>query len=210
MEKFTRVDGIAVPLDRDNIDTDAVIPVPWLKSIAPDFRRALFANWRWEGGDGCTEVSSFILNQEPFRNARILVTRDNFGCGSSREAAVWALLGFGIRCVIAPSFGETFHDNSYKNGLFPLVVPQHLISRIIGLLTSGESGHTMAVDLVGQTVTLPGGESVAFEISPAHRTLLMEGLDEIGLTLLDIGEIEAFQRQDREKHPWVYSRLLNE
>jgi 3-isopropylmalate/(R)-2-methylmalate dehydratase small subunit len=209
MKKFIRLEGIAVPLPRDNIDTDAIIPVPWMKSITPDFRRALFANWRWHGGDGVTEVGSFILNREPFRHARIVVGGSNFGCGSSREAAVWALLGFGIRCVIAPSFGDIFYENSFKNGLFPLILPEKLVSRIAELLEAGRHGYQMVVDFEAKTVTLPDGEVVPFEIDAGRRTILLEGLDEIGMTLRDISAIEEFQRRDRELHPWVYFTALD-
>jgi 3-isopropylmalate/(R)-2-methylmalate dehydratase small subunit len=209
MEKFTRLEGIAVPMPRDNIDTDAVIPVPWMKSIAPDYHRALFANWRWTNGDGVTEIPDFILNREPFRHARILVAGNNFGCGSSREAAVWALLGFGMRCVIAPSFGDIFYENSFKNGLFPLVAPDSLVKRIAGLLEAGEGGCRMTVDLTTKAVTLPSGDIVAFEINAGRRTTLLEGLDEIGITLRDIAAIEAFQRRDRAEHPWIYNPALN-
>ena len=123
MEKFIRLEGVAAPMPRDNVDTDAVIPIPWMKSVKPDYARALFANWRWKDGDGVTEIEGFLLNREPFRQAVILVAGDNFGCGSSREHAVWALAGFGIRCVIATSFGDIFFENCFKNGVLPLVLP---------------------------------------------------------------------------------------
>jgi 3-isopropylmalate/(R)-2-methylmalate dehydratase small subunit len=209
MEKFIRLEGIAAPLPRDNIDTDAIIPVPWMKSITPDFHRALFANWRWQGGDGVTEVSSFILNREPFRHARILVGGNNFGCGSSREAAVWALLGFGIRCVIAPSFGDIFYENSFKNGLFPLILPEPLVRRLAEFLAAGKHGCQVVVDLEAKTVALPDGAVIPFEIDAGRRTILLEGLDEIGVTLRDISAIEEFQRRDRELHPWVYLPALD-
>lgn len=209
MEPFIRLAGVAAPLPRDNVDTDAVIPVPWMKSVTPDYARALFANWRWQGGDGVTPLDNFVLNREPYRHARILVAGANFGCGSSREAAVWALLGFGIRCVIAPSFGDIFYENSFKNALLPLVLPEDEVKALLDLLASGAGGCRMEVDLEAQTVTCPDGKVVSFTIDPGRREALLGGLDEIGVTLRDQEAIDAFQRRDRVERPWIYEPPLN-
>lgn len=209
MEKFLRLEGVAAPLPRDNVDTDAVIPVPWMKSVAPDYARALFANWRWQDGDGVTELRAFVLNQEPFRHACILVAGSNFGCGSSREAAVWALLGFGIRCVIAPSFGDIFYENSFKNGLLPLTLPPEKVQRALALLGAGEGGCRIAIDLEAQTVAFPDREVVPFAIDAGRRGTLLRGQDEIGETLLALERIDAFEQRDREERPWIYDPPLN-
>jgi 3-isopropylmalate/(R)-2-methylmalate dehydratase small subunit len=210
MEPFTRTEGIAAPLLRDNIDTDAVIPVPWMKSVQPDFARALFANWRWRNGDGVTEVAGFVLNREPFRAAKILVAGANFGCGSSREHAVWALLGFGIRCVLAPSFGDIFYENAFKNGLLPVALPREAMAQIADAVERQEGGCRMAVDLEARRIEFGGAQSLEFTIDEGRRTALLAGLDEIGMTLRDAEAIAAFQQRDREDRPWIYEPALNE
>jgi 3-isopropylmalate/(R)-2-methylmalate dehydratase small subunit len=209
VDPFTRLVGVAAPLPRDNVDTDAVIPVPWMKSVTPDYARALFANWRWQGGDGVTQLDEFVLNREPFRSARILVAGANFGCGSSREAAVWALLGFGIRCVIAPSFGDIFYENSFKNALLPLVLPEDEVKSMLDVLASGAGGCRMEVNLEAQSVTRSDGKVVPFAIDAGRRAALLSGLDEIGVTLRDRDAIDAFQRHDRVERPWIYDPPLN-
>jgi 3-isopropylmalate/(R)-2-methylmalate dehydratase small subunit len=209
MEPFNRLRGIAAPLRRDDIDTDAVIPVPWMKSTTPDYRRALFANWRFENGDGVTEIPSFVLNRVPFRDAAVLVAGSNFGCGSSREAAVWALHGFGIRCVIAPSFSDIFFENCFKNGFLPLALPGEEVGRLLQLLEAGEQGHVVEVDLPTQIVTYPGGRAVPFAIDSGRKAGLLSGLDEIGRTLAHESAIDAFVTRDRELRPWIYDPPLN-
>jgi 3-isopropylmalate/(R)-2-methylmalate dehydratase small subunit len=209
MEKFIRLEGIAAPMPRDNIDTDAVIPVPWMKSIRPDYARALFANWRWKDSDGVTEVEGFVLNRAPFRHASILVAGDNFGCGSSREAAVWALSGFGIRCVLASSFGDIFYENSFKNGLLPLVQSTDSLARLHAQLAQGVGGCRMTVDLVAQTMTQPDGTTLPFTIDAGRRQALLAGLDEIGETLLEVQQIAAFEARDRVARPWIYDPPLD-
>ena len=209
MEKFIRLEGVAAPMPRDNVDTDAVIPIPWMKSLAPDYARALFAAWRWKDGDGVTELGDFVLNREPFRRARVLVAGSNFACGSSREHAVWALTGFGIRCVIAPSFGDIFFDNSFKNGLLPLILPATQVKRALALLGEGAGGCRMTVDLEAQAVTFPDGEVVPFTIDAGRRRTLLLGLDEIGQSLLDMDSIDAFEQRDRQERPWIYQPPLN-
>ena len=209
MTPFISVSGVAAPLPRSDVDTDAVIPVPWMKAIAPDYARALFANWRWQDGDGITERPEFILNQVPFREAKILVAGSNFGCGSSREAAVWALLGFGIRCVIAPSFGDIFYDNAYKNGLLPLVMPEIQVNALLVSLAARNGDARMTVDLESQSVTAPDGSLIAFAIDPSRRKALLGGLDEIGMTLTHAEAILAFQARDRLLRPWIYDPPLD-
>lgn len=209
MEKFVRLEGVAAPLPRDNVDTDAVIPVPWMKSVTPDYARALFANWRWQDGDGVTELPDFVLNREAFRGAVFLVSGANFGCGSSREAAVWALAGFGIRCVIAASFGDIFYENCFKNGVLPLKLPPDHLARLQVQLAEGTGGHRMAVDLEAQTLRLPDGTTLGFDIDAGRRRMLLSGLDEIGQTLLMEAELAAFEERDRRARPWIYEPPLN-
>jgi 3-isopropylmalate/(R)-2-methylmalate dehydratase small subunit len=209
MAPFERVRGIAAPLPRDDVNTDAVIPVPWMKSTTPDYRRALFANWRYENGDGVTEIPGFVLNRVPFREARVLVAGSNFGCGSSREAAVWALQGFGIRCVIAPSFGDIFFENCLKNGFLPLVLPHDEVARLMHLLEEDQSGQVVDVDLPSQVVTYPDGRFVSFTIDDGRKTALLSGLDEIGRTLTNEGDLDRFVARDRTLRPWIYDPALN-
>jgi 3-isopropylmalate/(R)-2-methylmalate dehydratase small subunit len=209
MEKFTRTTGIAAPMMLDNVDTDAIIPVPWLAKADVDFERALFANWRYEDEAATKERADFILNQEPFRQARILVAGTNFGCGSSREHAVWALLGFGIRSVIAPSYGDIFYENAAKNGLLAVTLPVATVNAIGRALEDGKRGREMTVDLEACMVTTPDGSTIPFEIDAARRTALLEGLDEIGMTLKDADAIAAFQARDRETRPWIYEAGFN-
>lgn len=209
MTPFITVSGVAAPLARSDVDTDAVIPVPWMKAIEPDYAKALFANWRWKDGDGITEIPDFVLNQPPFRKACILVAGINFGCGSSREAAVWALQGFGIRCVIAPSFGDIFHDNAYKNGLLPLVLPEPQVGALLAALDQRVGGARMTVDLQTQTLTTPDGTALTFSIDPSRRAALLAGLDEVGVTLTHRDAIAAFQSRDRAQRPWIYDPPLD-
>lgn len=209
MTPFVRVSGIAAPLPRADVDTDAVIPIPWMKAIEPDYAKALFANWRWKDGDGVTALPDFVLNRPPFHEACILVAKSNFGCGSSREAAVWALLGFGIRCVIAPSFGDIFHENSYKNGLLPLVLPAEQVQALLDQLAAGTGECRMTVDLEAQAIIAPDASRLSFAIDPSRREALLAGLDEVGMTLKQRDAIDAFQKRDRELRPWIYEPRLD-
>lgn len=209
MEKVTRVAGVAAPMMVDNIDTDAIIPVPWMTKADVDFGQALFANWRYEDEAGAVDRPDFILNREPFRGARILVAGTNFGCGSSREHAVWALLGFGIRSVIAPSFSDIFYENSCKNGLLAVSLRADAVAEIGSMLERGDAGLEMTVDLEACTVNGPDAQTRPFEIDPARRAALLEGLDEIGMTLKDADAIAAFQARDRDSRPWIYQAGFN-
>lgn len=203
-EKFTSLTGTAAPLLRANIDTDALCPSRFLTRInetgKDGFGGFLFGDWRYEK-DEKTPKGDFVLNQPAFKDAKILLARDNFGCGSSREHAVWALKGFGIRCVIAPSFGEIFFNNCFKNLVLPLELAEDKIEAIAAQL---ENGGEVTVDLPAQTVTAPDGTSYAFEIDAARKEKLLKGLDDIGITLERWDEIKAWQDADRAKRPWNY------
>jgi 3-isopropylmalate/(R)-2-methylmalate dehydratase small subunit len=209
MEKVSRVTGIAAPLLLDNIDTDAIIPTPWMTRADVDFGAALFGNWRYQDPKAEKERSDFILNREPFRQARILVAGINFGCGSSREHAVWALMGFGIRAVIAPSFGDIFYENACKNGLLAVTLPADTVQAIGQRLAQGASGYGMTVDLEACRVIGPDGAIASFAMEPSRRTALLEGLDEIGMTLKETDAIAAFQARDRQSRPWIYEANFN-
>jgi 3-isopropylmalate/(R)-2-methylmalate dehydratase small subunit len=203
MEKFIRVTGIAAPLPRRNVDTDAIMPKRWCVSISKEgFGAGLFGDWRYDLAG--REVPDFVLNREPWRRARILVAGANYGCGSSREMAVWGHLQFGIRAVIAPSFASIFHNNCFKNGLLPVTLPDAVVDKILAELAA-RPGAEMTVDLVAGTVTAPDGTVHAFAIDPARRAALLEGLDEIGETLRHAAAIDAFQAADRRRRPWAWA-----
>jgi 3-isopropylmalate/(R)-2-methylmalate dehydratase small subunit len=201
MQAFTTVSGTAAPLMRDNIDTDVIIRVEKLTGL----HRDAMGPWAFEtlryNPDG-TENPNFVLNQEPFRGAPILIAGANFGCGSSREGAVWALMGAGVRCVIAPSFGDIFLNNCFQNGMLPVRLSHADVVRLADACAGGNARVT--VDLRRQKVVFPHGEEVGFEIEPIRRTAMLEGLDEIGLTLKHTDAIAAFQSADRTTRPWVW------
>jgi 3-isopropylmalate/(R)-2-methylmalate dehydratase small subunit len=201
METFTTVTGIAAPLLLPNINTDAMSPMIAGRSLSADIGKLLFANWRYHP-DG-SEIADFVLNREPFRNAKILLAGANFGCGSSRERAVWALMRFGIRCVIAPSFADIFYDNAFQNGLLPLALPAADHGRLADAVAQTKEP-LVTVDLERCTLTGPDGYSIAFALPAERRVALLEGLDEIQVILRMEGEIDAFQAGDRNARPWVY------
>jgi 3-isopropylmalate/(R)-2-methylmalate dehydratase small subunit len=204
MEKFETVTGIAAVLLYENINTDAIIPVPWIVKYGKDLGEGLFGGWRYDAKG--RENPEFVLNRKRFREARILLAGQNFGCGSSREEAVWALRGFGIRCVIAPSFGDIFRENSFKNSLLPVVLDHGQIESIVAdPIFVAEA--TLSVDLRAQRITVPRSEiGVSFSVEDSRRQALLEGLDHIGLTMTRAAEIAAFQAQDKSRRPWIYSR----
>jgi 3-isopropylmalate/(R)-2-methylmalate dehydratase small subunit len=207
MEKFTVLRAVAAPMARDNVDTDAIIPTPYvLRSIYSDFSEGLFAYWRYR--EGRTPNPDFVLNQLRYQKAGILLAGKNFGCGSAREHAVWALMGFGIRSVIAPSFGDIFRESSYKNGLLPVILPHDTVRRLIAAVEATGAGAEVTVDLENRRVTGPDNSVASFEIEEDRRAMLLEGLDEIGLTLRDGAEINEYQRADRERRPWIYRGFL--
>ena len=201
MDKFTTLTGIAAPLPMMNVDTDMIIPKQFLKTIRREGLGVnLFAEMRYD--DRGNEVPDFVLNKPAYREAQILVAGDNFGCGSSREHAPWALLDFGIRCVIAPGYADIFFNNCFKNGILPVVLPQEDVDM---LMTEAEKGANarITVDLEAQTVTGPDGTTVKFEIDPFRKHCLLNGLDDIGLTLQKSTAIDAFEAQAAQTRPWV-------
>jgi 3-isopropylmalate/(R)-2-methylmalate dehydratase small subunit len=211
MEKFIRKEGLVAPLDRANVDTDAVIPKQFLKSIErTGFGPNLFDEWRYlDHGEPGMDNSKrplnpdFVLNQDRYRGATVLLARENFGCGSSREHAPWALLQYGFQTVIAPSFADIFYNNSLKNGLLLIKLDPKIVGKIFHEV-GGSPGYRVAVDLEAQTVTTPSGESFAFDIDPFHKHCLLNGLDEIGLTLHHAKDIKAFEAKHRERQPWLF------
>jgi len=201
MEKFEKLTGIAAPMPMINIDTDMIIPKQFLKTIKRSGLGVnLFDEMRYD--DQGNEIPDFVLNKPQYRDAEILVTGDNFGCGSSREHAPWAIKDFGIRCVIAPSFADIFYNNCFKNGILPIALPQEAVDV---LMTDAEKGSNarMVVDLENQTVTTSDGESFAFEIDAFKKHCLLEGLDDIGLTMEKVGAIDAFEIRAQAERPWV-------
>jgi 3-isopropylmalate/(R)-2-methylmalate dehydratase small subunit len=201
MEAFTILTGIAAPLPMANVDTDKIIPARFLKTI----RRSglgvhLFSPLRY--GENGAERSDFVLNQEPYRNANILIAHENFGCGSSREHAPWALLDFGIRCVIAPDFADIFHNNCFKNGILPIRLPREVCDMLMEDARLGANAR-ITVDLRRQVVVRPNGVEIGFGIDPLRRKMLLEGLDEIGQTLGSIAAIEGFEARRRQELPWM-------
>ncbi len=212
MEKFISREGLVAPLDRSNIDTDAIIPKQFLKSIKrTGYGPNLFDEWRYlDHGEPGMDNSKrplnpdFVLNKERYRGAQILLARENFGCGSSREHAPWALLQYGFQAVIAPSFADIFFNNSFKNGLLLIRLDSQAVDRLFKELES-KPGYRIAVDLEQQSVTTPGGEVLKFEIDPFRKHCLMNGLDEIGLTLEHADKIRVFEAKRRSEQPWLFN-----
>jgi 3-isopropylmalate/(R)-2-methylmalate dehydratase small subunit len=195
MEKFVTLDAVMLPVDRANVDTDQITPARYLqKPRSDDFGLYLFRDLRY-GKDGA-EIAAFPLNQPPYREARIVVARENFGCGSSREHAVWALADYGIRAVIAPSFGDIFHSNALKNGLLPIVLPAAVVQTLLAA-AQATPGARLVVDLEAQTVTAPDGSTHRFDIDPRSRHCLLQGIDEIDYTLTQLDAIRAFEQRQR-------------
>lgn len=211
MQKFSVERGIVIPMDRPNVDTDAIIPKQFLKSIKRSgFGPNLFDEWRYldhgEPGQDCSNRPlnpDFELNQERYQGGTILLARENFGCGSSREHAVWALDDFGIRVVIAPSFADIFFSNTSKNGILAIKLDEALVDK---LFTQVEAtpGYQLVVDLLAQTIKLPDGEIISFEIDPFKKHCLLEGLDDIGLTLQHTDDIKAYEQKRKQQAPWLF------
>jgi 3-isopropylmalate/(R)-2-methylmalate dehydratase small subunit len=200
MEKFTRLTGVAAPLPMVNVDTDMVIPKNYLKvTERTGLGKHLFAEMRFNA-DG-SERPDFVLNRPAWRQAEILIVFENFGCGSSREHAPWALRDFGIRCVIAPSFADIFFNNCFKNGILPLVLPKAVCVELIDDAERGANA-TLTIDLEAQALTRPDGERIAFEVEPSRRGRLLTGLDEIGSTVAKAHRIDAFEARVRRSQPW--------
>jgi 3-isopropylmalate/(R)-2-methylmalate dehydratase small subunit len=212
MDKFTTHNGIVAPLDRTNVDTDQIIPKQFLKSIhRTGFGPNLFDSWRYlntgePGMDNSKRPRNpdFVLNQPRYRDASILLARENFGCGSSREHAPWSLLDYGFRCVIAPSFGDIFFNNCLKNGLLPVVLKDAEVARIFDDVAAFP-GFRLTVDLAQQLVTYPdASRAFRFEIDPFRKHCMLHGLDEIGLTLRHADKIRAFEDRRRAEQPWLF------
>ncbi len=201
MQKFTTLTGVAAPLPQVNVDTDMIIPKQYLKTIErTGLGRGLFDEMRYDA-DG-NEIPGFVLNQPAYRNAEILVAGENFGCGSSREHAPWALLDFGIRCVIAPSFADIFFNNCFKNGILPIVLPQEQVDMLMAEARKGANAR-ITVDLEAQTITTSDGQAVGFEVDPFRKHCLLNGLDDIGLTLEKAAAIDSFEARAAAERPWA-------
>jgi 3-isopropylmalate/(R)-2-methylmalate dehydratase small subunit len=201
MDKFTTLTGVAAPMPLVNIDTDMIIPKQFLKTIQRSgLGKNLFDEMRYTQ-DG-VEIADFVLNQPAYRNAQILVAGDNFGCGSSREHAPWALLDFGIRCVISTSFADIFFNNCFKNGILPIVLPAEQVAILMEDARKGANAR-MTVDLESQTVTTSDGQSFSFEVDPFRKHCLLNGLDDIGLTLEKSVAIDSFEARMATQRPWV-------
>ena len=212
MEKFQTLDGLVVPLDRPNVDTDAIIPKQYLKSIKRSgFGPNLFDDWRYlEPGEPGQDHSKrrlnpdFVLNQARYQGAQILLGRENFGCGSSREHAVWALEDAGFRVVIAPSFADIFFSNCFKNGVLPIVLDAGALDSLFREVTAN-AGYRLRVDLDQQTVTKPNGEVLRFEVDEFRKYCLLNGLDDIGLTLQHADDIRAYEARRKQQAPWLFT-----
>ena len=203
MEKFTQLTGVAAPMPMINIDTDKIFPAIHLRTIKrTGLAKHLFEEIRFRQ-DG-SENPDFVLNQGSYRNARIIVAGDNFGCGSSREHAPWALTDFGIRCVIATSFADIFYNNCFKNGLLPIALPKETVDQLMDDAKKGANA-VLTIDLENQTISRPDGETVHFEIDPFRKHCLLNGLDDIGLTMEKKSEIDAFEAKQKEAQPWLHS-----
>ena len=201
MQKFTSLTGVAAPLPMINIDTDKIIPKQYLKTIErTGLGKGLFDEMRYRS-DG-SENPEFVLNQPAYRKAQIPVAGENFGCGSSREHAPWALLDFGIRCVIASSFADIFYNNCFKNGVLPLIVPQEVVATLMEDAGKGANA-VLTVDLENQTISRPDGEKIPFQIDPFRKHCLVNGLDDIGLTLQKDREIDEYEDKLKLTQPWL-------
>ncbi|SIS67989.1 3-isopropylmalate dehydratase small subunit [Phaeovulum vinaykumarii] len=201
MDKFTTLTGIAAPMPLVNIDTDMIIPKQFLKTIKrTGLGVNLFDEMRYDSEGN--EIPDFVLNQPAYRKAEIIVAGDNFGCGSSREHAPWALLDFGIRCVISTSFADIFYNNCFKNGILPVALPKEAVDVLMDDARKGENAR-MTVDLAAQTVTTSDGQSFGFDIDPFKKHCLLNGLDDIGLTLEKVAAIDSFEAAQAQSRPWV-------
>jgi len=212
MKPFTRLQSLVVPVDRANVDTDALIPKQFMKSISrTGFGDNLFDEWRYlDRGEPGQDVSlrprnpDFALNQSRYAGAQILLARENFGCGSSREHAVWALHDYGIRVVLAPSFADIFFNNCFKNGMLPIVLSAELIGQLFNEVAYNP-GYTLTVDLPSQTIASSTGMSIAFDVDASRKHRLLQGLDDIGITLQKTERIRAYETRQRQVTPWLFA-----
>lgn len=211
MQAFTKINGLVAPLDRANVDTDAIIPKQFMKSIRrTGFGPNLFDEWRYldrgEPGEDCAarpRNPDFPLNQARFQGAQILLARENFGCGSSREHAPWALFDFGIRVLIAPSFADIFHNNCFKSGILPIALPSAMMN-LLFTAVANTAGYRLDIDLQQQTVTTPDGVALHFDVGLFRKHCLLNGLDDIGLTLDEADKIRVYEAQRRKLEPWLF------
>ncbi len=211
MDKFVRLEGLVAPLDRANVDTDAIIPKQFLKSIKRSgFGPNLFDEWRYldmgQPGEDCTNRplnSDFLLNQPRYQGAQILLTRKNFGCGSSREHAPWALLDYGFKVIIAESYADIFFNNCFKNGILPIVLSADVLDALFAQVET-TPGYTLSVDLEKQLVLCPDGKALPFEVDAFRKECLINGWDDIGLTLRHAEKIRAFEDKRRVEQPWLF------
>lgn len=214
MDKYTIESGLVAPLDRANVDTDQIIPKQFLKSIKRSgFGPNLFDEWRYldkgEPGQDCSNRPlnpDFILNAKRYQGAKILIARRNFGCGSSREHAPWALMDYGFRTVIAPTFADIFYNNCFQNGILPIRLSEEIIETLF-LRVFAQEGYSLTVDLEAQAVIAPEGERYGFEIDAFRKYCLLNGLDDIGLTLQDADAIRAYEQRKREETPWLFGAI---
>ncbi len=213
MKPFTQLNGLVAPMDRANVDTDMIIPKQFLKSIKRSgFGPNLFDELRYldEGqpGQDCTNRplnKDFPLNFSRYQGASVLLARENFGCGSSREHAPWALEDYGFRCIIAPSYADIFFNNCFKNGLLPIALDEAIVDRLFQEMYATE-GYSLQVDLAAQTITTPSGEVISFEVESGRKHSLLNGLDDIGITLQQADAIRAYEEKRRQEAPWLFSR----
>lgn len=212
MDKFIKFSAIVAPMDRANVDTDAIIPKQFLKSIKRSgFGPNLFDEWRYEDvgepGQDCSNrplKKDFVLNQPRYQGAKILLARENFGCGSSREHAPWALKDYGFDVVIAPSFADIFFNNSFKNGILPIVLDEKVVDELFNEVFAQE-GYELTIDLEAQKIVKPNGEAIEFEVDSFRRHCLLNGLDDIGLTLQHADEIRSYEEKRRQSAPWMFN-----
>ena len=217
MQAFTKLSGVVMPLDRANVDTDAIIPKQFLKSIKRSgFGPNLFDEWRYldrgepgQDNSGRPLNPDFVLNQPRYQGAQILLTRENFGCGSSREHAPWALLDYGFRAIIAPSFADIFFNNCFKNGILPIVLNSDIVEALFKKI-GATPGYTLSIDLKSQTLGTPEGETFGFEVDPFRRHCMLNGLDDIGLTLQHVDEIRAYESRRRVEAPWLFQGVATD
>ena len=213
MDNFVRFSGVVAPLDRANVDTDAIIPKQFLKSIKRSgFGPNLFDEWRYldvgQPGEDCTnrpKNPDFLLNLPRYQGAQVLLTRQNFGCGSSREHAPWALLDFGFKVIIAESYADIFFNNCFKNGILPIILPAEQLDALFSQVLA-TPGYKLVVDLENQKIFCPDGKSIAFDVDPFRKECLLNGWDDIGLTLRHADAIRAFETKRRAEQPWLFAQ----
>ncbi len=201
MKKFNKLTGVAAPLPISNVDTDMIIPKQFLKTIKrTGLGKSLFFEMRYD--EKGRKNADFVLNKEAYKAAKILIADDNFGCGSSREHAPWAIADFGIRCIIAPSYADIFYNNCFKNGILPITLPKKVVDKLSKLAERGANA-TFSIDLKAQEITTPDGETIGFDLDPFRKHCLLNGLDDIGLTMEKSASIDAYDKKAKSQRPWL-------